>query len=101
VRRAADALPVARRDEFLQSLARRLGDKPSTLALERGITPHREGERAERGEATLDEGAAALDVSAATVRRMINEGLLPAHQLCKGAPWVIRTDDLGIALTFG
>lgn len=60
----------------------------------RGIVPYREGERAERGEATLDEAAAALDVSAATVRRMINERLLPARQLCKGAPWVIRTDDL-------
>lgn len=60
----------------------------------RGIAPYREGERAERGEATLDEAAAALDVSAATVRRMINERLLPARQLCKGAPWVIRTDDL-------
>ena len=60
----------------------------------RGITPYREGERAERGEATLDEAAAALNVSAATVRRMINERLLTAHQLCKGAPWVIRTDDL-------
>ena len=60
----------------------------------RSIAPYREGERAERGEATLDEAAVAFDVSAATVRRMISEGLLPAQQLCKGAPWVIRTDDL-------
>ena len=58
------------------------------------IAPYRDGERLERGEITLDEAAAALNVSAATVRRMINERLLPASQLCKGAPWVIRTSDL-------
>ena len=52
------------------------------------------GERLERGEVTLDEAAEALNVSAATVRRMISEGQLPARQLCKGAPWVIRTQDL-------
>ena len=65
----------------------------------RGITPYHEGERAERGEVTLDEAAAALDVSAATVRRMINERLLPARQLCKGAPWVIRTDDSQVLMS--
>jgi excisionase family DNA binding protein len=61
----------------------------------RKIPPYREGERAERGEVTLAEAAAQLNLSEATVRRLINERILPAHQLCKGAPWVIRADDLG------
>lgn len=60
----------------------------------RGILPYREGERAERGEVTLEEAAAVLKVSEATVRRLINEKILPAGQHCKGAPWVIRADDL-------
>ena len=60
----------------------------------RGIAPYHEGERMERGEVTLDEAAVVLNVSAATVRRLIQEELLPASQLCRGAPWVIRADDL-------
>lgn len=60
----------------------------------RGIPPYREGERAERGEATLEEAAAVLNVSEATVRRLIREKILAATQHCKGAPWVIRTNDL-------
>jgi len=62
----------------------------------RNIPPHREGERAERGEATLDEAAERLNVSEATVRRLIAERVLPAHQFCKGAPWTIRIEDLGL-----
>ena len=58
------------------------------------IAVYREGERVERGEATLDEAADALAVSPATVRRLIAEGALPASQACKGAPWVIRAVDL-------
>ena len=60
----------------------------------RGIPPYREGERAERGEVTLEEAADVLNVSEATVRRLIQEKILPATQHCKGAPWVIRADDL-------
>jgi excisionase family DNA binding protein len=60
----------------------------------RKIPPYREGERAERGEVTLEEAAAHLKVSEATVRRLIAEKVLPANQLCKGAPWVIRASDL-------
>ena len=58
------------------------------------IDPYAEGERAARGEATLDEAAAALKVSPSTVRRLIEKGVLSAQQLCKGAPWVILVGDL-------
>lgn len=58
------------------------------------IPTYREGERQERGEATLDEAATALSISPSTVRRLIKDGQLAAKQLCKGAPWIIRADDL-------
>ena len=59
-----------------------------------GIPVYREGECAERGEITLDEAAEALKVSRATVYRMATGGVLPARQLCAGAPWIIRAADL-------
>jgi excisionase family DNA binding protein len=59
-----------------------------------GIPVYREGERAERGEATLDEAAETLKVSRATAYRMVTNGVLPAQQLCAGAPWIIRLADL-------
>jgi DNA invertase Pin-like site-specific DNA recombinase len=55
-----------------------------------GVAVYREGERAERGEVTLSETAAALNISQMTVLRMIRNGVLPAQQLCKGAPWVVN-----------
>ena len=60
----------------------------------RGIPPYRAGERTERGEITMEEAAASLNVSEATVRRLIQEKILPAAQHCRGAPWVIRANDL-------
>lgn len=59
------------------------------------IDVYREGERQERGELTLDEAAEALAISASSMRRLILEGRLPAQQFCKGAPWIIETNDLG------
>jgi excisionase family DNA binding protein len=59
-----------------------------------GIPVYREGERAERGDVTLDEAADILKVSRATVHRMVRAGVLPAQQLCTGAPWIIRLADL-------
>jgi len=54
-----------------------------------GIAVYRQGERAERGELTLDEAAARLNVSKMTVLRLIHAGKINARQFCKGAPWVI------------
>jgi excisionase family DNA binding protein len=65
-----------------------------SLRSKKGIAAYRDGERSERGEATLLEAADALGVSTSTVRRMIHAGTLPANQLCKGAPWIIRHADL-------
>lgn len=59
-----------------------------------GVPVYREGERAERGELTLREAATALHVSTMTVLRMIRSGALPARQICKGAPWIIKASDL-------
>ena len=65
-----------------------------SLRYQQEIAAYREGERAERGEATLQEAAALLSVSPSTILRMINAGTLPANQLCRGAPWIIRYADL-------
>ena len=65
-----------------------------SLRHQQGIAPYVIGERQERGEATLREAAELLAVSPSTVLRMISNGLLPAKQLCKGAPWVLQTADL-------
>lgn len=59
-----------------------------------GIPVYRDGERAEREEATLDEAADILKVSRATAYRMVSRGILPARQLCAGAPWIIALADL-------
>ena len=59
------------------------------------IAIHRPGERAERGEATINEAAAILSVSTSTVRRLIAERALSASQTCKGAPWIIPHADGG------
>lgn len=58
------------------------------------ISVYRDGERAERHELILGEAASRLGVSKITVVRLIRDGLLPAKQLCAGAPYVIREDDL-------
>jgi DNA invertase Pin-like site-specific DNA recombinase len=59
-----------------------------------GIAVYREGEWVERGEVTLAEVAKLLNLSAMTVLRQINAGIIPAKQYCKGAPWVIRRQDI-------
>jgi excisionase family DNA binding protein len=65
-----------------------------SLRKNNSIPVYREGERAERGEVTLDEAADILKISCVTVYRMVSRGALPAQQLCTGAPWIIRLSDL-------
>ena len=60
------------------------------------IAVYRDGERTERGEVILHEAADCLGVSKATVVRLIKGGLLPAKQVCIGAPYVIRQSDLDL-----
>ena len=64
------------------------------LRYDHAIEPYRKGERAERGEVNIEEAASALSVSPSTILRMLNEGSLPGKQLCKGAPWIIRKEDI-------
>ncbi|MGH7092540.1 MAG: helix-turn-helix domain-containing protein, partial [Stellaceae bacterium] len=59
-----------------------------------GIAVYRDGEMAERGELTLEETARRLTVSKMTVLRLIDSGVIPARQACKGAPWAIPEVEL-------
>lgn len=59
-----------------------------------GIAVYREGEWAERGETTLEAAAQIMDVSVMTALRMIKRGVIKGRQLCKGAPWAIKAEDV-------
>jgi excisionase family DNA binding protein len=65
-----------------------------TFRNQHGIAVYHDGERAERGELTLDEAAARLSISPMTVLRLIRKGTISARQLCRGAPWVIKAKEL-------
>ena len=59
-----------------------------------GIAVYRDGEWAERGELTLEAAAQIIGVTAMSALRMIQRGDIKGRQLCKGAPWVITTEEL-------
>jgi DNA invertase Pin-like site-specific DNA recombinase len=59
-----------------------------------GIAVYRQGEWAERGEITLEAAAEILDVSVMTALRMVRHGIINGRQLCRGAPWVIKAEDV-------
>ena len=58
------------------------------------IANYAPGERQARGEFTIEEAANKLGVSYSTVQRMIKRRQLPGSQVCPGAPWIIRTEDV-------
>lgn len=51
-------------------------------------------EESERVWITLAESAQRLKVSAGTIRKLVEKKILPAKQVVRGAPWVIKADDL-------
>lgn len=53
-----------------------------------------DGKWAERGEITLDAAAEMIGVAKMTALRMIRIGELKGRQACKGAPWVIKAEDV-------
>ena len=58
------------------------------------IAVYRQGEWAERGEITLEAAAKIIGVTAMTALRMIQRGDIKGQQLCNGAPWVIKAEDV-------
>jgi hypothetical protein len=58
------------------------------------IAVHRDGEWAERGEISLDAAAQIIGVTKMTALRMIRRGDFKGRQVCKGAPWVIKAQDV-------
>jgi excisionase family DNA binding protein len=101
IRELARTLP----DQNIASVLNRLGMRSAkghtwtqqrvrNFRCEHRITIYREGERAERRELILHAAASRLGVSKMTVIRLIRDGLLPARQICVGAPYVIREEDL-------
>jgi len=92
-------------DHQIASLLNRLGRKTgrgntwtthrvTTFRNDHHIAVYREGEMAERGELFLDQAAGELGVEKMKIYKLIRHGHIPATQVCKGAPWIIRKEDL-------
>jgi excisionase family DNA binding protein len=101
IRELARMLP----DQSIASVLNRLGIRSAkghtwtqlrvrNFRCEHQIVIYRDGERAERRELVLHEAASRLGVSKMTIVRLIRDGLLPARQVCAGAPYIILEDDL-------
>jgi len=93
------------RDRYIASLLNRLGKRTvkgkswreayiRVFRSTHGIAVYREGELKERGEMKVREAASELQVSQKILYRLIKQKVLPAKQVCKGAPWIIREGDL-------
>ena len=68
----------------------------SSLRRVRGIAAYRSAHK--NGEwLTMSEAASVLAVTNHVIRRLINDGILPAEQVVPGAPYQIRAADLGNA----
>jgi excisionase family DNA binding protein len=68
--------------------------RAGSFRTDNAIANYAPGERQIRGEFTIEEAAERLGVSYSTVQRMVKQRQLPARQVCPGAPWIIRTEDI-------
>src|SRR5215471_14964846 len=60
------------------------------------IAVFRPGEWADPGEITLKAAPKIIGVTPMTALRMIQRGDLKGRQLCRGAPWVIKAEDVAV-----
>jgi hypothetical protein len=60
------------------------------------IEVYRDGEWIERGEITLDAAAEAVGVCKMTALRMLRRGDVKGRQVCPGAPWAIKVEDVAV-----
>jgi len=92
-------------DHQIASLLNRLGKKTgkgnswtkmrvTTFRSQNNIAVYQKGEVEARGELFLDQAAERLCVHKSKIYKLIRKGLIPATQVCKGAPWIIRKEDL-------
>lgn len=92
-------------DQKIACLLNRLGKKTgkgnswtqgrvTTFRNDHGIAVYEEGEVERRGEMFLDQAAARLGVHKSKIYKSIRQGLLPATQVCQGAPWIIAQEVL-------
>jgi len=58
------------------------------------ISVYHEGERQKRGELTIHEASLKLGIGKTKVWRLIQHKVIPAKQICSGAPWIIAKNDL-------
>ncbi len=94
-------IPDANIARLLNLLGKRTGrghrwtrSRVTTFRAHRAIPVYRREDRRARGELTLEETADRLRVGKHLVRRLIRDRILPARQVCQGAPWAIAEEDL-------
>lgn len=92
------------KDDDLAALLNRLGKKTGkghswnksrvcAFRNTHSIPVYKKNEHHKRGELTVAEACSILNVPDYTLRRLIKNKLLPAQQICTGAPWIIEKKD--------
>lgn len=67
-----------------------------TFRKDHHIPVFKKSEREQRGELSPDEVSCQLGISVSKVRKLIKRGILPAKQVCTGAPWLIQKEALAL-----